>query len=121
MNYVRTNGLKSVISPGQVVCVIHYHWVSKAGIRWLHWRTAVPKLFILFWQDVDGRLLPVLHQHVDLPRGEHELLLAAEDMGRNGDTQRVEGTGQSRRLHKQQGNLPQQPPGKTMVYRSIVF
>ena len=72
-------------------------------------------LFILFWKDVDGRLLPVLHQHVDLPRGEHELLLAAEDMGRNGDTQRVEGTGQSRRLHKQQGNLPQQPPGKTMV------
>ena len=66
-------------------------------------------------QDVDGRLLPVLHQHVDLPRSEHELLLAAEDVGWNGDTQRVEGTGESRRLHKQQGNLPQQPPGKTMV------
>ena len=36
-------------------------------------------------------------------------------MGRNGDTQRVEGTGESRRLHKQPGNFPQQPPGKTIV------
>ena len=70
---------------------------------------------ILFFQDVDGGLLPVLHQHVHLSRGQHQLLLPTENLGRDGDPRGVAGTCEGRGMHQQQGLLPQQPTGKTMV------